>query len=261
MWSNLQGDSPARVLSLEGTLMSLRSSPSCGVAAVLFAVSAPLAAATTDAAVEEAFQSIQRAVEARDVAALRRLVHPRFEMLHAFGQVDRYDIWLTLVAGGKLPRQTSDIREYNRTISRVGEVAIRSSVVRFRDPKGRRDSWLRGSTTFVFDDGRWRQLRHQSALLHEAPSADAARLGDYVGDYSIPKRDGFRLIESDGLLSLEWTTGARLPLVPIGPDHFGAGPLSTMRFTRGPDGKVATAVRGGPEGPWWTATRADDDRR
>lgn len=233
--------------------MSVPRLPLACVAALLLAAAPQLS--REEMQVEAAFQAVQEAVEARDVPHLRELVHPRFEMLHAFGQVDEFDVWLALVASGRLPRQTADIREYDRRFSRVGETAIRSSIVRFRDAKNKRDSWLRGSTVFVREGGRWRELRHQSALLHETPTADAARLDDYLGTYAIPDRDGFRLVEQDGLLHLVWATGARLPLVPIGPDRFGVGPLSTMTFARNGAGAVVSVTRADTERTWWTATR------
>ncbi|QAY77989.1 nuclear transport factor 2 family protein [Sphingosinicella sp. BN140058] len=223
------------------------------VAALLLAAAPPVS--QEEMQVQAVFQAVQEAVEARDAARLRELVHPRFEMLHAFGQVDEFDIWLKLVAGGKLPRQTADIREYDRRVTRVGDTAVRSSIVRFRDAKSKRDTWLRGSTVFVREGGRWRELRHQSALLYEAPSVDAVGLSDYLGAYAIPERDGFRLTEQDGLLHLVWTTGARLPLVPIGPDRFGVGPLSTMTFARNGAGAVVSVTRADTERTWWTATR------
>lgn len=213
------------------------------------------AAAAAEPAVEAAFQAVQRAVEARDAAALERRVHPQFEMLHALGQIEPRDGWLALVRTGRLPRQTAQISEYGVDIRRVGSTALRRSIVRFRDERQGRDMWLRASATFVREGRDWLLLRQQSTLLSDAPSADAARLDDYVGAYVIPGRDGFRLHAEGGLLSLHWATGAVLPLVPQGGDRFGTGPGSHMVFSRDAAGRVESATRSGPEGPWWTARR------
>ena len=223
--------------------------------AAAICVAAPAAAASDEAqAIETLVQTIQRAVETRDVATLERLTHPQFEMLHGFGQIERRDTWLALVRGGKLPRQTANIREYGVKTRVIGPVALRSAIVRFRDAKLKRDTWHRSTGTFLRYGDHWVQLRQQSGLLSDAPSADAGPLGDYLGDYAIPGRDGFTLIEQDGLLTLRWTTGAELPLLPQGSDRFGAGAISYVSFKRS-GGRVVSMTRFGSEGPWWTATR------
>jgi hypothetical protein len=218
-----------------------------------------LVAATTAAAdpreVETAFQSVQQAVEARDVAALESLVHPEFEMLHALGQIEGRAGWLALVRSGRLPRQTAERHEYDVTVRLAGPIGLRGSIVRFRDTRLGRDMWMRGTATFVREDGRWRQIRQQSTLLSDAPMADLARADDYVGAYDIPGRDGFRVAFEDGLLHVQLASGAVLPLVPLGADRFGAGPTSHMTFIRDAAGQVVTVTRAGPEGPWWTAQR------
>ncbi len=214
------------------------------------------AAHASDSEVEAAFQAIQRAVEARDVARLEQLVHPDFEMLHALGQIERRTTWLALVGSGRLPRQTAEIREYEAEIRLFGATAVRGSIVRFRDRRLGRDMWLRGTATFVREGALWRQIRQQSTMLHDGPLADAENLSDFIGDYAIPGRDGFRIEAAGELLAVRWATGARLPLVPIGTDRFGAGPTSTIEFARASSGAVTSATRSGPEGRWWTATRA-----
>ena len=204
--------------------------------------------------VETSFQSIQRAVESGDVKTLRRLVDPRFEMLHGLGQLDKRDAWLALVRKGNLPRQTQERREYARVITVAGTVAIRQSIVRLRDSKTKHDMWMRSSMVFIKERGLWRQLRQQSTMLSDSPSADVARLDDYLGTYRIPGRDGFDIVSRDGLLILRWANGAELPLVPHGPDTFGSGMTSSVAFGRDQSGKIVSATRSGPDGPWWTAT-------
>lgn len=219
-------------------------------------LAASAAGRSTPPEVEAAFQQVQRAVEARDLSTLERLVHPDFEMLHALGQIEPRASWFALVGSGRLPRQTADRREYEVSIQLFGDTAVRGSIVRFRDSRLRRDMWLRGTATFVRDGSAWRQIRQQSTLLHDGPTAEAASLADFAGDYSIPGRDGFRIEVAEDLLHLRWSTGARLPLVPLGADRFGAGPTSTIAFTRDPSGRASAATRSGPEGIWWTASRA-----
>lgn len=223
------------------------------LAAGLLALGCPAGAAEPE--VEAAFQAVQRAVEARDAAALEALVHPEYEMLHALGQIERRDSWIGLVRTGRLPRQTAEIREFGVTVRRVGSTAVRGSVVRFRDARLGRDMWLRGTATFVREGELWRLLRQQSTLLSDAPTADAARLEDYAGAYEIKGRDGFRIVAADGLLYLRWAGGAELPLIPQGGDRFGSGPTSHIVFQRNAAGAVASAERSGPEGRWWTAAR------
>lgn len=221
--------------------------------AALLLIAGPVRA--EESAVEAAFQAVQRAVEAQDVSALDALVHPQFEMLHALGQIESRDTWLRLVATGRLPRQTARITEYGVTIRVIGSTALRSSVVRFRDTRAGRDMWMRGTATFVREGDRWQQLRQQSTFLGEGPVADLKSGSDYIGTYAIPGRDGFQIVEKDGLLSLHWATGATLPLLPQGGDRFGSGPTSHMIFPRDGEGTVTGATRLGPEGPWWTAVR------
>lgn len=224
-------------------------------AAVTLCVGAPVRAAPDEAAaIEATVAAIQRAVEARDVATLERLVHPAFEMLHGFGQIERRDTWLALIRSGRLPRQTSAISEYGVRTHIVGQVAVRGSIVRFRDPNAKRDTWLRGTGTFVRQGDQWVQLRQQSTLLSDYASADAGPFADYLGEYSIPGRDGFAIVEEDGLLALRWKTGAVVPLLPQGTDRFGSGAISWVSFGRS-NGRVATMTRFGSEGAWWTATR------
>ncbi|MDT8758806.1 DUF4440 domain-containing protein [Sphingomonas psychrotolerans] len=234
--------------------MDSRLSIAALAAAVCMIAPAP-AAPDPEQEIEALVQTIQRAVEARDAATLERLTHPQFEMLHGFGQIDRRDTWLALVRGGKLPRQTADIREYGVKTRVIGPVALRSAIVRFRDVKLRRDTWHRSTGTFLRDGGHWVQLRQQSSLLSDASSADAGPLADYLGEYAIPGRDGFALVEQDGLLTLRWTTGAEIPLLPQGPDRFGSGAISYVSFARS-GGRVVSMTRFGGEGAWWTATRA-----
>jgi ketosteroid isomerase-like protein len=229
----------------------------CPAAAAMLVVAQPAPAETGSAEVNAAFQSVQQAVEARDLKALDRLVHPGFEMLHGLGQVDTRATWFELVASGRLPRQQAGRREYDVTVQIVGDTAVRGSIVRFRDERQRRDLWLRGTATFARQNGRWLLVRQQSTALHDAPLTDARRLAEYGGAYAIPGRDGFSITANADYLLLRWANGAVLPLVPIGPDRFGAGPTSTMTFERSADGRVAGVTRAGPEGRWWTATRSE----
>lgn len=212
--------------------------------------------AQVDMDVERAFRAVQSAVERRDAAALRRIVHPDFQMLHALGQIEAREGWLALVEGGKLPRQTTEPLESEITVRVVGDTAIRGSVLRMRDRARARDMWLRTTATFVRVDGAWVQLRQQSTLLHDGVLADAPALGAFLGRYAIPGRDGFSIEAAEGHLRLRWTNDAVLPLLPMGGDRFAAGPVSTLAFTRDADGRVQGAIRTGPEGVWWTATRA-----
>jgi hypothetical protein len=219
------------------------------------ALLAPMPARAGERDVEAAFQAVQQAVERRDAPALEKLVHPQFEMLHGLGQIEQRDGWLALVQSGRLPRQTAERREYHVTIRLVGPVALRGSIVRFRDSRLNRDMWLRGTATFVHENGGWRQVRQQSTLLGDAPSAELARAEDYVGAYDIRGRDGFRIVAAESLLLLHWKTGAVLPLTPQGADRFGAGPTSHMSFARDATGAITAVTRSGPEGAWWTASR------
>lgn len=239
------------------TLVSLLRSPL--LAALVALAALPCAAAPPPdpqaAEVEAAFRAIQAAVERRDRAALEQRVHPAFTMLHALGQVEDRATWLALVESGRLPRQTAGLHEAETSIQVVGDTALRSSILRMRNAGEQRDGWLRATATFVRVDGRWLQLRQQSSLLHDAPLTDATTLDAYAGDYAIPGRDGFSITPAGQHLTLRWANGARLPLVPAGPDRFGAGPTSVMVFARDASGRVSAVTRSGPEGPWWTATR------
>ena len=225
------------------------------VSAALLAL-ASASAAAADAEVEAAFQAVQSAVERRDADTLRRIVHPAFEMLHALGQIETREDWLKLVESGRLPRQTTERREHEIAVQVVGDTAVRGSILRMRDRANGRDMWLRGTATFVRIDGAWVQLRQQSTLLHDGALADAPPADDYIGRYGIPGRDGFAVVAGEGYLSLRWAGGATLPLLPMGGDRFAAGPTSTLAFVRDADGRVSGATRTGPEGMWWTATRA-----
>ncbi|KAB8317085.1 nuclear transport factor 2 family protein [Tolypothrix campylonemoides VB511288] len=233
-------------------------------AAIVALLVAGIAAAATGvtsrvgADVEAAFQAVQAAVERRDGATLRAIVHPDFEMLHALGQIDSRDAWLALVDTGRLPRQTTERHEAEIAIRVVGDTAVRGSVLRMRDRARGRDMWLRGTATFVRVEGRWLLLRQQSTLLHDGPLADPPDAAAYAGRYDIPQRDGFAIEPADGYLRLRWSNGATLPLITMGDDRFAAGPDSTLAFARDADGRVVSATRSGPEGAWWTATRAAD---
>ena len=219
-------------------------------------IAAPAPAAPDPAQeIEALVQTLQHAIDARDLGTLERLVHPEFEMLHGFGQIDSRATWLALVRSGKLARQSEEMREFGVRTRITGTVAVRNAIVRFRDTRGKRDAWHRSTTIFLRDKGHWMQLRQQSGLLSEAPSADAGPLADYLGSYAIPGRDGFDIVEQDGLLALRWTTGATVPLLPLGPDRFASGPISFVNFAR-TGGQVVAVTRSGVDGPWWTATRA-----
>ena len=222
----------------------------------LVTLSVSQAAQASPQEVEAAFQELQRAIRARDIPALERLVHPQFEMLHGGGNIEGYRDWLGIARAGTLGRQRQETSEFDVKISIIGPVASRSSLVRFRNLRQQEDLWVRGTAMFLREGDRWRQIRHQSSLLYQGPTTEASRLDDYVGAYDIPGRDGFRVSAEGAYLTLHWACGARLVLIPAGPDRFGAGVGSFMQFTRGADGTVAAAHRGGREGPpWWTAAR------
>jgi hypothetical protein len=91
--------------------------------------------------------------------------------------------------------------------------------------------------------------------LGEWPVADLKGAADYLGSYAIPGRDGFQIVEENGLLFLRWSSGAKLPLLPQRRDRFGSGPTSHLTFTRDSVGSVTGASRFGSEGVWWTAVR------
>lgn len=223
--------------------------------AIALLVSSPARAQNDAAAVRAAFDAIQRAVEARDVGALERLVHPEFEMQHGLGQSDTRTAWLRLVGTGRLARQTAERREYDPEIRVVGDTALIRSLVRLRHPSEGRDGWLRATAVFVRQGGRWMQLNQQSTPLYDGPVAELGGAAALAGAYDIPGREGFSLEPRDGYLALRWANGAVLPLVPSGPDRFAAGVGSTVAFGRGTDGAVR-ATRTGTDGKmWWTATR------
>jgi ketosteroid isomerase-like protein len=212
--------------------------------------------AAADPAVEAAFQQVQRAIRDRDGAALERLVHPEFEMLHGGGQVERRDAWLRIVQAGTLSRQRDEPTEFEVTIRTLGPVAYRSSLVRFRNPGANGEQWVRGTAMFLREAGGWRQFRHQSSMLYDGPITEAKNLEDYVGIYDVPGREPFRVSAHGAYLTLHLPSGASVPLIPAGPDRFASGISSVVTFTRGPARAVTGISRGGREGPpWWTGTR------
>ena len=238
-----------------------RSTAVASVLAIALAVALPASAfgQTTppSPAAEEvraAFDAIQQAVEARDTARLGELVHPRFAMLHALGQVDSREAWFALVQGGRLPRQTAERRELEPEVVVVGDTALIRSLVQMTYPSEQRTSWMRSTAVFVRDEGRWLQLSQQSSYLYDGPIAVPRALADFSGSFAIPGRDGFSIHPREGYLRLVWANGAILPLVPAGPDKFAAGPTSTVLFLRDDAGQITSVERRGDDGAlWWTA--------
>jgi ketosteroid isomerase-like protein len=209
-----------------------------------------------EVAVRTAFNALQAAVEAKDTARLALLVHPRFTMQHALGQVDTRSVWLKLVAGGRLARQVAERREYDPEVVIAGDTALIRSLVRLRYPDEGRVAWLRSTAVFVREGGRWLQLNQQSSHLHDGPVQELDRLADFAGAYAIPNREGFSIRAKEDYLELTWASGAVLPLFPDGGDRFGSGPTSTVSFTRTSAGAVEGAERRGSDGAvWWTARR------
>lgn len=231
---------------------------SLAIGPILASAALAAAAPTCSEPVEQVFGRLQQAIKARDLQALERIAHPDFVMQHELGVTEPRREWLRLVAAGRLGRQNADATEHQVTIRSNGLVATRTALVRFRD--GGRDQWLRGSATFVCEGGEWRQWMHQSSLLSEATSFDPpARRADDLASFRIPGRavDEFTLSEEDGVLMLDWETGARLPLTPLGPDRYGAGATSFVRLERDASGKLVAVTRGDGERNWWTARRTD----
>lgn len=210
-----------------------------------------------EAAVGAAFDAIQAAVVAKDSGRLAQLVHPRFTMQHALGQVDTRQVWFALVADGRLPRQAAELREYDREIVVAGDTALIRGLVRMRYPKEGRASWMRATAVFVRENGRWLQINQQSSYLYDGPVAPPGSMSDYAGSFVIPGREGFSIRPRGDYLELAWLSGAALPLLPTGSDRFAAGPSSTVAFSRGPSGAVEGVERRGGDGAlWWTARRS-----
>lgn len=204
--------------------------------------------------VRDAFTQINRAISASDLAALSELVHPHFAMLHARGQIESRAAWFKLIEAGRIARQTAERREFEPEIIVQNDTALLRSLVRMRQPDEDQWIWLRSTSVFVREGGRWRQINQQSSFLHEGPDATPADLDVFVGSYAIPNREVFAVERRDGYLEVVWASGARLPLVPTGGDSFLAGLGSTVRFTRNAAGGVIGAERTGQDGRrWWLA--------
>lgn len=231
---------------------------SLGVA-VSLALAAPLQAAEPSAderAVRAAFETVQQAIDARDIATLEQWIHPDFVMQHALGQSDTRDTWFAQIGAGTLARQSALRTEFGPTLTVAGDTALIRSLVRLYYPAEKRAGWLRSTTVFVRQDGRWLQINQQSGQVHEGPAEAPGNLEDFAGTYAIPRRDGFEIRPHDEYLDLVWANGAVLPLIPKGGDRFAAGLTSEIVFERGETGTVVSAIRTGNDGVrWWTAQR------
>lgn len=220
--------------------------------AVLFfaatAASAQPKDALREAEVEAAFQAIQTAAKNKDLSALQRLVDEGFVMFHGYGPSEPRDTWLKLIAAGRLARQTAEVKESNTRIRLFGDTAVRSGIVRFRRADLNQDTWLQGTAAFIRRGGAWRAISQQSTLLHEGPIVQVSGLQEYAGTYAIPNRDGFTVKDAQDYLALKWTTGAEMPLIPLGGDRFVSAYGSTMTFERDAAGKVDGVVRHGSGG-------------
>ena len=135
--------------------------------------------------------------------------------------------------------------------------AFRSSIMRFRDAPPGRDTWVQGIGTFVLRNGQWRELRHQSTLLHQADTAEPQPVRAFTGNYRIRGRGNLRVVPAGDILLLQWESGVRLPIVPLGGDRFGAGPNTIVTFLRDRCGQVVSATRAGGQGALWSADRLD----
>lgn len=207
--------------------------------------------------VRAAFESIQKAVESRDTARLAELIHPRFAMLHALGQIDSREAWFALVRSGRLPRQDAERRELQSEVVVAGDTALIRSLVQMTSRVEGRISWMRSAAVFTREGGRWVQINQQSSYLYDGPVPAPVALHAFRGAFVIAGREGFTIAPRDGYVELVWRNGAILPLLPLGADRFVAGPASSIRFVRDPSGKITGAERVGDDGrTWWTAKAA-----
>lgn len=205
---------------------------------------------------KEAFDTVQRAVEARDLESLKRLVHARFVMQHGLGQSEDRETWLRIVADGNLPRQTAERAILDEEIFVAGDTGLIRSLVRLRDRRASRDMWLRGTAVFVREGDGWLQLNQQSTLLADAPLNDLIDAASFEGQYTIPGRPAFAVEARVSHLGLRWASGAVLPLVPLGTDRFAAGPGSYIQFVRHQSGQITGAQRLGTDQTiWWNAEK------
>ena len=248
---------PARAAGSVLRRMAMSGLSAAGLIASTVQAQIPVTTASQAAEVRAAFEAIDRAVAARDTAVLGELVHPRFAMLHALGQIDTREAWFALVEAGRLPRQTAERRELQPEIVVAGDTALVRALVQMTDPAQRRTSWMRSTAVFVREDGRWRQINLQSSYLYEGPVVAAMDLQAFAGTYAIPGRDRFLITPRDGYLELRWSNGAVLPLVPLGPDRFSAGVTSSVSFVRDSSRQIASVQRRGNDGDlWWIARKS-----
>lgn len=240
---------------------SLRRLAISAVSGLVIASAAPIARATPEdaAEVERTDAAIQAAVNAGDAAVLEQIVAPDFVMFHGGGDWEDRTGWLNKVRQRRLSRLRSEATEYDARVRVLGDAAIRSWIVRFRDAGRGEDVWIRGARTFVRMNGAWRLAAQQASLLQEGPLAPPQDLAPFAGRYRITSRRGgeVRFEDRRDYLLATYDTGEHVAVTPRGGSMFGMGVGSTLQFDRTGDGRI-TAVRRAGERELWRAERVSD---
>jgi hypothetical protein len=215
----------------------------------LIAFSAFAEAAPFDQSPEQLIQAVQTAERVGDVASLTRLVSPAFIQQHSSGTVERLSAYLADRSSASTnPSSGRSYVERDVQWRQVGDTAIRTSIARIRGAKPGIDIWVRSTAVVVREDGAWKLLNLDSALLHEGPPYDAPIA------IPSPTRD---LLTRGGQTYLE-LQGRETPLIPIRPDLFWAGDGSTLTLARDPSGAVVSMTRKYGERIAWTRHVSSD---
>jgi Domain of unknown function (DUF4440) len=208
---------------------------------------------------EAAFAAVQAAVQARDTAALERLIEPDYRFFHGLGEVDTRAVYLMKVREGRLSRLRSAGTEHEPMLRTFGDTAVRSWIIHFHRADLNLDDWGRGSAVLVRRDGAWRLASQQTgALFWISPAPAQASLAAFAGSYggsSAGQDRRFTITDRGRYLHIGYADGVDAYGFPAGGDVFGMGGGVTLHFERDEDGRVVRAVRRNGARVLWRAER------
>jgi ketosteroid isomerase-like protein len=182
------------------------------VAATLVSLQIPAEkTSSAERAIAEIEQRFNQAVEKRDRAELEKLLADPFTWIHALdGRVESRSVFIASVLNGQaLARQRAESSTtFDRVLAVYANSAITTARVRTRFPGGTRETWLRQSRVYVWDEGGWKLALGHATSLYDGPPTTAALYERYAGTY----------VMTDGrTLRLEWDGDSLMATLPTGP--------------------------------------------